>query len=257
MKKLIPAICMTLIAAFMLASSTFAWFSMNTTVTANNMQIKAESKNPYLQIVAGTSAEAFKSNEKQDSATATNPEKTVRPTSAVKSFTTTELTALDNATKAADIKWVEAFSNDPALSNKATDYTEVTEKAKATDDTNVYTLINDFLVRLNPTADKTARTLSVTSVTITAATEGKAQLLPAVRVLIVCGDNWAIYSSTGLVRTKVEGSVLSTNLNDTPQGIKVYVYFDGEDSATTLNNATAVAMSGYKVEFKLSVNSVA
>ena len=50
MKKLIPAICMTLIAAVMLASSTFAWFSMNTQVTATGMQVAAKSDNTYLLI---------------------------------------------------------------------------------------------------------------------------------------------------------------------------------------------------------------
>ena len=50
MKKLIPAICMTLIAAFMLASSTFAWFSMNTQVKATGMQVVAKSDNTYLLI---------------------------------------------------------------------------------------------------------------------------------------------------------------------------------------------------------------
>lgn len=41
MKKLIPALCMLLIAAAMLGTSTYAWFSMNKTVTATGMQVKA------------------------------------------------------------------------------------------------------------------------------------------------------------------------------------------------------------------------
>lgn len=41
MKKLIPAICLLLISAMMLGTSTYAWFSMNRTVTATNMQVKA------------------------------------------------------------------------------------------------------------------------------------------------------------------------------------------------------------------------
>ena len=50
MKKLIPAICMTLIAAALFATSTFAWFSMNTQVTATGMQVVAKSDNTYLLI---------------------------------------------------------------------------------------------------------------------------------------------------------------------------------------------------------------
>ncbi len=40
-RRLIPALCMLLVSAILLGTSTYAWFSMNTTVTANNMQVKA------------------------------------------------------------------------------------------------------------------------------------------------------------------------------------------------------------------------
>lgn len=41
-KKLIPALCMLLVSAVMLGSTTFAWFSMNNTVTATGMEIEAK-----------------------------------------------------------------------------------------------------------------------------------------------------------------------------------------------------------------------
>ena len=53
MKKLIPAICLLLVSAVMLGTSTFAWFSMNTSVTATGMQIAAKSNNTYLLINTG------------------------------------------------------------------------------------------------------------------------------------------------------------------------------------------------------------
>ena len=40
-KRLIPALAMLLVSAILLGTSTFAWFSMNTTVQAANMQVKA------------------------------------------------------------------------------------------------------------------------------------------------------------------------------------------------------------------------
>ena len=39
--KLIPALAMLLIATTLVSTATFAWFSMNTTVTATNMQVRA------------------------------------------------------------------------------------------------------------------------------------------------------------------------------------------------------------------------
>lgn len=41
MKKLIPALCMLLVATALLGTSTYAWFSMNTEVKATGMQIQA------------------------------------------------------------------------------------------------------------------------------------------------------------------------------------------------------------------------
>lgn len=252
MKKLFPAICMTLVAAAMFATSTFAWFSMNTTVTATGMQVTAKSDTKFLQIVNSTGS--FSASEAQISATATNDKKEVRPTTAVKTIADDALTALDNATTASAIKWAEAFSDDPAVSTATSTYTDVTAKATATDSTNVYTLINDFKVRLNPnTGGKTATNLAVSGVTITA-TNSKDYLKSAVKVLFVCDDNWAIWDSTGEKATKETGSILAATVKDTPETeIKVYIFFDGEVTATTTNNATTVGTDGYNVEFTLSV----
>ena len=49
-KKLIPALCMLLVAAVLMGTSTFAWFSMNTQVTASDITITAKSNARYLLI---------------------------------------------------------------------------------------------------------------------------------------------------------------------------------------------------------------
>ena len=56
-KKLIPAFCMLLVSAILLGSSTYAWFSMNKTVTATGMQVTAKSNSSYLLIDAVDNAE--------------------------------------------------------------------------------------------------------------------------------------------------------------------------------------------------------
>ena len=53
MKKLIPALCMLLVSAILLGTSTYAWFSMNTTVNATGMQITIKSDNTFLLINTG------------------------------------------------------------------------------------------------------------------------------------------------------------------------------------------------------------
>ena len=54
MKKLIPALALLLVSAVMLGTSSFAWFSMNTTVTAGTMEVKAVA-NANLYIAKGAS----------------------------------------------------------------------------------------------------------------------------------------------------------------------------------------------------------
>ena len=49
-KKLIPALCMLLVAAVLMGTSTFAWFSMNTSVQATGLQIQAKSNAIFLLI---------------------------------------------------------------------------------------------------------------------------------------------------------------------------------------------------------------
>ena len=252
MRKLIPAFCMLLLSAVMLSTSTFAWFSMNTTVTATGMKITAKADSKFLQIVP--SGTEFSDTIAQTSATAANPTNQVRPTSPAKTVGTDNLTPLDNETAASAIKWAEAFSADPTSSTKNGNYNDVTSLATSTEG-NIYTLINDFQVRLNPkTGGATATNLTVSSVTITS-TASKDQLKPAVRVLFVCGDNWVIWDADGRVNSKDgTSSVLAETVTTSATDIKVYIYFDGEDEATTTNNATAIGSDGYNVVFNLTVS---
>ena len=62
--KLIPALCMLLISAMMLGTTTYAWFSMNTHVTAGNIRIEAKSNAMYLLI--NQSANAHEGSEHVD-----------------------------------------------------------------------------------------------------------------------------------------------------------------------------------------------
>ena len=49
-RKLIPALAMLLLSAVLMSTASFAWFSMNTTVTVNGMSITAEVKETFLLI---------------------------------------------------------------------------------------------------------------------------------------------------------------------------------------------------------------
>ena len=59
MKKLIPALALLLVSAVMLATSSFAWFSMNTQVTVTGMSVTTKTSSNLL-ISADTTEENFK-----------------------------------------------------------------------------------------------------------------------------------------------------------------------------------------------------
>lgn len=250
-KKIIPALCMLLISAVLMGTSTYAWFSMNTTVSANGMQVKAKAESKFLQIVNETTE--FSDSAAQTEAEAVNKTKDIRPTAAVKGVTDDALTALDDTIAATAIKWAEAFSADPSSSTKTGKYKEVTTQATATNDTNVYTLINTFKVRMNPkTGISEATNLAVTGVTVTVTATGKEQLKDAVSVLFVCGDNFVLWKN-GTFTTKVANNVLAATVGTDATQISVYIFFDGENAATTTNNGVAVGTDGYNVQFTLGV----
>lgn len=64
-KKLIPALCMLLVSAVMLGSTTFAWFSMNNTVTATGMEVAAKSDELFLTIKYGSTYDENHLNRQQ------------------------------------------------------------------------------------------------------------------------------------------------------------------------------------------------
>ena len=248
-RKLIPALAMLLLSAVLMSTASFAWFSMNTSVTAKGMSVTAKNESKYLQIVAGADTE-FHATNAQVEATALNANKVLRPTSLVRKINdgNKSVATYDGSTQ---LVWVEAFSNDPDKSNIAEDnsYIDVSTAATALDDTNLYTLYNIFKVRMNPTTGvKSAGPLSVASVKVTATGEGNADLLPALRVAIV-GENFgAIYNSAG---TLVYGdAAITTKVTDESSQVKVFVYFDGEDAAAYSN---AVQSGAYAVEFTLTI----
>ena len=59
-KKLIPAFCAMLVSAAMLGTSTYAWFSVNKKVEANNMSVTATPNTQYFVVSANTNFESAK-----------------------------------------------------------------------------------------------------------------------------------------------------------------------------------------------------
>ena len=124
-----------------------------------------------------------------------------------------------------------------------------------------YTLANTFYIGTG-TYDGIFKDLKVTSVTVNNTTDS--QLTDAMRVLVTCGDAWAVWSNKGLqASSDASGSEVKGNgilkADEFGQGItgttkdatvKVYVYYDGADTNVYTTNLENLKDCGVTITFE-------
>ena len=271
-KKLIPALGMLVLSACMLVTSTFAWFSMNDRVKADGMTVTAKANQVYLQIV--TDKTKFDNKQAQTSATATNsgyttPDgggeatpSTFLPITVGSGLTNSNktLTAVaeaDGLLSTSTIKWYVNYSNDPAAyKNANNEYSEVTVDT-AEQNLKPYCLINTFYVRLNPATNMTSTSSPLRSEIATTFADADPMAL-SVSVLVVCGNNAQLWKQTALntwasTGEKLTAGGFANNETDGFNGgheVKVYIFFDGENTNCTTNN---VKTTNYAVTVNFTV----
>ena len=124
-KKLIPALCMLLVSAILLGGSTYAWFSMNDTVSANGMTVEAVANTKFLVISTdstnlGTSASTPVTKENGygiEAATGGTYTDTVYPSAFNNSDDKIEVTQGTGKVDVAKYNWYTAFSSTYNSSN--------------------------------------------------------------------------------------------------------------------------------------------
>ena len=259
MKKLIPALCMLLVAAALLGTSTFAWFSMTTQVTASGMLVKAAtSKNLVI-----SATEALKENEGISANSPITATKTLDPAS------TSTLAGTQNffTTDKANINYGDGTMKTGAVVSTAT---LISNNDTATGNVVKHT----FYIRADGTDSDSFSKLYVESITLTAQA---AAITKALRVGVVSGSYGYIYapvsgattSYKGLVATGTNGTdpVLSssnvtiTTVNDAAATlgevtstaytkVEVYVWYEGQDAACTSANSVTVEETTISIVFK-------
>ena len=247
-RKLLGAVGMLTVSAAMLVSSTFAWFSLNKKVTASTMNVKAKSYNPYLLI-----------NEEQgdDAASGYSTSATLMNSA----DDAVELKLVHPKTIAATMAWQEATAKLPSSYEMNDEgLKDVTLVANSTNphilEKQNSTLTNDYYVLTYDLWFKTSNDTKATKlrlaeqtaagteadpkgITVTNVAEGK--LEEAARILIVNQKNgaYALYDAgTGAISYSDATNKLAAEVNNTaPLNLKVYMYFDGEDTAAFTDNA--------------------
>ena len=237
MKKLIPAMCLLLISALLLGTSTYAWFSMNTAVTATGMQVKAQAESGI--VISNANQETWNASASaKDTAVAE-----LLPTS-TSNFT----------------KWYHSTSADAKDANAhqtATGaYTEVSNG------TSKYYSENVFYIK-SATANALVKTLYIKSVTVTGA-DATHYLDKTLRVGIkmstsetimifapVSGATLTYYCNGSTSVSAIDSSSSATTAINTNTGVTsipasdnglkatVYVWFEGEDAACISDNVTS------------------
>lgn len=234
MKKMIFSIIMLVVSLVLLSTATYAWFSMNTIVTATNMQVKAKAEEGL--VISNAPAGTYDVSA---------------------STTKTTVGELQPGSTADLQNWWHSNSSDPANENTGEAYTAGVE------DTNY--VVHNFYIRSSAATAMTVTSLDVKEVRAQVSNSAPAQLLSkSLRVGVKIGSDFAIYApvtgytaSYGVwngstaqdiaVTPKAYNSVYNaTGTTSIPANtsngilVQIFVWFEGEDESCISNNILSV-----------------
>ena len=281
MKKFTTKLLMSIIAvafAFVaLGTSTYAWFSMNTTVKVEGMEIGAKSNNTYLLIGTGdndTYTEIQTGKLTSVSVAVDNENTKVLPAKPIAAseigtvnfpsgvyFATGSATAVTNAaTAAAPANWYTAISHDPAaaINWSSTSPSDDVKQLNATGVTFSDYVIHKVVYLTLAEGSDDATNLSVTA-TIAIKETNPAQTaddLSAVKVLVATTNNYAILHNNNLAQNSNVGSLNGTPItltDDSVVQVDIYIYYDGSEAAVNTNNVADLADATIELAFNVEL----
>lgn len=247
-KQMGAAIAMVLVAAVALGSATFAWFVSNNTVDATTTKISAQSNSAYL--VIDNAAAKKTSTTSTSSATASEPftDAKLYPAQWDHHFDVNGKKSGDEGFTAVTYQFESAYaqSKDAADEKAGTRFAVGDPTTAAGLD---YTLANKFYIGTG-TYDGTFTNLKVTGVTVN--NNADTQLSSAMRVLVKCGDEWAVWSSTKMENSsRTDGVIKAEGITkDHDAEVDVYVFYDGADGKVFTTNLDNLKDCGVTVSFE-------
>ena len=115
-----------------------------------------------------------------------------------------------------------------------------------------YAVKNTFYIGTG-TYDGEFTNLHITGVTVdTATADDNKNLGNAMRVLVVCGNDWQVWSAAGekLSSSESTGTAFTTGVKkDQDATVDVYVYYDGDDANVYSDNLTNLTSNGVTITF--------
>lgn len=226
-KQMGAAIAMVLVAAVALGSATFAWFVSNNSVKATTSNIAAQSNSAYLVIDTKATTK-----DSEGAVASTVPRADLFPAKTVKEEgKAVWKSAYASSATASTMKNGSEFTISDGTADKAVD--------------EYYAVKNTFYVGTG-TYDGEFTNLHITDVKVTAPTTvDNKNLGDALRVLVVCGDKWEVWSGAGIQLSSSQDGNTASNLlasddavikSNQDAKIEVYLYYDGDNANVYSNN---------------------
>lgn len=236
-KKLIPALCMLLISAVLMGTSTYAWFSMNKTVTAEGLEVSAKSEQTYLLISSDktTAPEIQAQKEIKVTYTLQAAESKVAPTAHENLADQTAATTVGN--------WFYKVA-DKANSSTATGDTTKT----ALTEFDGYVIHKTVYLTIAKGSLK--QTDLKAMVEITKKTENADTTLSPVKVVIASSTAVTEVGSADANTKQKAKTVFTGEINDeTVVQLDILIYVNGEDEAVYTDNFANLAAADIKLSF--------
>lgn len=241
-KQMGAAIAMVLVAAVALGSATFAWFVSNNSVTATTSKISAQSNAPFLKIDKTT----ITKDSNTSISYADESDVKLYPAQVVK-----------NADKKPLFKSAYASAAAATTELKDSRY-DVGDAAAAV--TGEFAIKKSFKIGTADAKAGSFKNLKVSGVELTS--KGTDGLEDALSILVVCGDNWAVYkkSADGMVLTEYKDKVSAAGNNtdgvladtiaaNSSVDVDVYVFYDGSETNVFTDNLDKLTAIGATVTF--------
>lgn len=237
-KKIMASASMLLVSTMMLSSATYAWFTMNTTVTVDGMTLNVKADSTYL--IIGQSSELATL---QNASTGNLKDITINPAASLTVFPSAHKAAVTNTTTAGTVgNWYYKYAESPTASAAAATETERTiDSAKFNTD---YVLHETVYVTLAE-GSEAASNLRCTGVTF----DGQ-NVSDAVTVLVSTasaideedkGSNFTL-GNTQLAATVTDSAVIP---------VDIWIYYNGNDDSVYTNNKASLKGASVALTFEV------
>lgn len=245
-KELMAAVVMLLVAAIALSGSTFAWFAQNGSVEAKNMNVTVKSDMSFLLIAQGEQSATTVQEAKATVTDAAITTAALYPSQYFGTITQGALSGIDYDELATDSAWYYRYSTDPAISTGVTDKTTLSAVGADMSD---YVLVNDFTLTVAK-GSTTLTSITCAAVITTSATNASTG---AVKVLVVTSEGAVEFGGEGGSSNATLAAVLS---DADVMLVKVYVFWDGDNTAVFTNNIESLKETKVSVTFSGTPESV-